>query len=407
MPVAPGNVAGGAASGRGDDPDAWRRCELRGLSRELTDPRSVHSEAEIAHRRQRSGLSEIVEPVWDALSQASALDQLMIVTDPEGDVLWRYGSRKVRDEAEHIGFVDGADWSEASVGTNAISQALRADRAVHMSGPEHFAYSHMSWTCMAAPIRHPISGQTMGILDVSGPRPSLGREVIPMVQMSARLMSEILQHSVSFNAELPAGAAGQRPGHGPRPYALDDPGRPGSQALCGGLRLRLLGDAPAFAVGAGRWQPVPLRMAEILALLSSRQRGWTAAELAAELYGDLGRTGTVRTDMHRLRRRLGTALESQPYRFAGTTDLATDVLLVESLVRQGRVSHVLDQYHHPLLARSHVERIQQWRVWLDREIEGLVRLAGTDQQRDRWRRTELAWESELCAADDDQPLPSR
>lgn len=401
MPVAPGDSVTGSASRLAGDPDAWRRCELRGLSRELTDPRRVHSDAEIALNRQRSGLADIVDPVWDALSQASALDQLMIVTDAAGDVLWRYGSRRVRDEAERIGFVAGADWSEASVGTNAISQALRTDNAVHMSGPEHFAYSHMSWTCMAAPIRHPVSGETMGILDVSGPRRSLGSEVIPMVQMSARLMSEILQHSPRFQAGIPAEPTAQSHAQLAAPGASHQPVHSGP-----GLHLRLLGDVPAFAVGAGSWQPVSLRMAEILALLSSRERGWTAAELAAELYGDFGRTGTVRTDMHRLRRRMGTALESQPYRFAGDIDVVTDVSRVEALVSQEKVSQVLEQYHHSLLARSQVERIQQWRVWLDREIEDLVIRAGTEEQRTRWRRTELAWESELLAAGDGQIMPS-
>lgn len=403
MPVAPGIRAEDPDSARGRDPEAWLRCQQRGLSRELTSPQRVQSDDEIIRRRQSSGLAQIIQPVWEALSQASSMDQLMIFTDPSGDVLWRYGSRQVRHEAEQIGFIEGADWSEASVGTNAISQALRINSAVHMSGEEHFAYSHMPWTCMAAPIRHPVSGKTLGILNVSGPQQRLGHEVVPMVRMSARLVSAMLQHSLTDQPRPLAPPSTPQEGPLVAPGSAENRRDFNYQSAPGTLHLRLLGETPAFALGTGPWQPVPLRMAEILALLSSRERGWTASELTSELYGDLGRSGTVRTDIHRLRQRVGGVLKSQPYRFADGVNVASDVALVEALVRQGDVPGVLDRYRQPLLARSLNERIQQWRVWLDREIRDLVMRSGTANQYSRWRRTELAWESELLTAEDPAP----
>ena len=362
----------------GRDSTAWRRCQQQGLDRELSGPRSVHPNDEIALRKQASGLAPIVDPVWEALSQASSLNQLMVLTDPDGEVLWRRGSRQVQDEAEQIGFVEGADWAEASVGTNAISQALRVGAPAHLSGEDHFAYSHAAWTCMAAPLCHPLSGETLGILDVSGPLHRLGCDVVPMVQMSARLASEILRHSRQdgLSADVSNGS----------------PDAPI-------LSLRLLGGDPAFAVGQGPWQRLPLRMAEILTVLSSRERGWTASELAVELDGDFGRTGTVRTDMHRLRRRVGEALLSRPYRLAGQGEVISDVSVVESLIRQQQVAQVLDHYRLPLLAHSRNERIQHWRMWLDREVEELVAQAGTPDEFAQWRRTELAREAELLAID--------
>ncbi len=394
MSVAPGIATENPDSARRIDPEAWQRCRERGLSRELTKPQHVHPDTEIDRKRYNSGLAHIVQPVWEALSQASSVDQLMIVTDPVGDVLWRYGSRRLRDEAERIGFVDGADWSEASVGTNAISQAVRTDSAAHMSGEDHFAYSHMTWTCMAAPIRHPISGKTLGFLDISGPRQRLGNEVIPIVRMSSRLISAILHHSVNHqpeHLEPPWTQADNHvsPGLEDRHPHLDPRSSPST------LHLRLLDEPPAFAIDGGPWQPLPLRTAEILALLSSRKRGWTASELTTEIHGESGRPGTVRTDMHRIRQRMGPILASQPYRFAEGTTVMSDVEFVESLVRQRNVSQVLDRYRQPLLARSQNERIQQWRVWLDRKIQDLVMRDGTAEHYSRWQRTELAWESEL------------
>lgn len=399
MPVAQGTLDG-PGSARKIDPEAWQRCWERGLSRGLTRPQHVHPDTEIAQKRQNSGLAQIVQPVWEALSQASSMDQLMIVTDPAGDVLWRYGSRQVRDEAEHIGFVEGADWSESSVGTNAISQAVRTGSAVHMSGEEHFAYSHMNWTCMAAPIRHPITGKTLGILDISGPRQRLGHEVAPIVRMSAQLISTMLQHSLDNQSQLLAPPLSQLADHRVSPEPVEHRTHRSWQPASNTLHLRLLDEPAAFAIGNGPWQPVPLRLAEILALLCSRERGWTASELTTELYGDFGRAGTVRTDIHRLRQRVGTVLASEPYRFAAETTVSSDVAQVESLVLQKDIDGVLDRYRQPLLARSQIERIQQWRIWLDRQIQDVVMKVGTAEQHAHWQRTELAWETELLMSQD-------
>src|SRR5690625_7668981 len=87
-------------------------------------------------------------------------------------------------------------------------------------------------------------------------------------------------------------------------------------------------------------------------MMCSRERGCYASELSSELYGDFGRAGTVRTDIHRLRQRMGEVVESQPYRFAHETTVISDVALVESLIRQENLPGLLDQYCQPLLAQS-------------------------------------------------------
>jgi hypothetical protein len=61
--------------------------------------------------------------------------------------------------------------------------------------------------------------------------------------------------------------------------------------------------------------PLTLRRAKILALLDSRVQGWTAEELAYELYGDAGTTAAIRTERLRVRSLLGEAVESTTYRF--------------------------------------------------------------------------------------------
>lgn len=354
-----------APSALAADAEAWARCERMGLSRELEEPSQVHSDNDIEQRRRRSGLAEIIGPVWEAFSASSSKEQVMILTDPFGDVLWRFGTENALKDADGIGFVEGAAWAESSVGTNAISQVLRTETASLMSGEQHFAHSHQHFTCMAAPITGPASGSLLGILDISGPRATIGEEIISMVQFSARLTAGLLRAQPKDHSE---GAH---------------------------LRVRLLGSQPAVSTAGGPWAEIPLRSAEMLAMLASRRRGWSAAELTSELYGDFGLTGTVRTEMHRLRRHLGDLLLSQPYRFAEGLTVDSDVGRLEQLLTEGDLDGVLDVYAQPLLALSANERILQWRGWLDQQVEQLVSSAGSDSQRTRWRRTEMAWDAEL------------
>lgn len=67
---------------------------------------------------------------------------------------------------------------------------------------------------------------------------------------------------------------------------------------------------------AGSWtHTLSPRHAELLYVLASHPDGKSASELAADLFGDPGRTVTVRAEMSRLRRHFGGILAHRPYRF--------------------------------------------------------------------------------------------
>jgi hypothetical protein len=63
----------------------------------------------------------------------------------------------------------------------------------------------------------------------------------------------------------------------------------------------------------------------LLYLLATHRGGRSAAGLAEDVFGDSGRTVTVRAEMSRVRRYLGGFLEHQPYRFC--EDAEVEVLL--------------------------------------------------------------------------------
>jgi hypothetical protein len=52
-----------------------------------------------------------------------------------------------------MNFVEGALWSEAGAGTNAIGTVLATDHAVQVHAAEHFSEVVHGWTCSAVPAR--------------------------------------------------------------------------------------------------------------------------------------------------------------------------------------------------------------------------------------------------------------
>ena len=100
---------------------------------------------------------------------AEGSEHLMVVTDAEGLLLWLDGDVRVRSAAaDGMNFVEGALWSEAGAGTNAIGTALAADHPVQVHAAEHFSEVVHGWTCSAAPVHDPEDGALLGVIDLTG-----------------------------------------------------------------------------------------------------------------------------------------------------------------------------------------------------------------------------------------------
>ncbi|SDR99545.1 GAF domain-containing protein [Nocardioides scoriae] len=355
---------------------SWRRVAARGLEPGSTPEVPPLPGPELERRRAASGLAEFVPRLTHTLASVMDSGQMVVVADAEGRVLWRAGSSGVRRAADDLGFVGGSAWTEGNVGTNAIGTCLVLDEGVHIQGPEHFVDAHTRWGCAAAPIKDPWSGRTLGVVDVSGPSRGMHPAELALVELAARMTSlEIAErhraeldrlraHAAPVLAGL-AGAGGDalavdRWGHlaaaiGSRspdrvvlpeglsggPLWLPTLGAAVAEPLAGGWLLRLgeaddlaggpgpdpattleldLTGEPVVRVGApsGSWsRRLSPRHAElVLALVQAGPAGRTAAELALDLFADEAKVVTVRAELSRLRRALGSVLLSGPYRLS-------------------------------------------------------------------------------------------
>lgn len=112
---------------------SWDRVLRRGIDPEQSTESVLLELEEIEHRRRSSTLGEIMPLLSDGLvSIADASQQIMVVTDVDGRVLWRQGNTGVLRRADDICLSEGAAWSEEITGTNAIGTALASRAAVQV-----------------------------------------------------------------------------------------------------------------------------------------------------------------------------------------------------------------------------------------------------------------------------------
>ena len=90
-------------------------------------------------------------------------------------------------QADSLGFSEGATWTEDHVGTNAIGTALAEAAPVQLFSAEHFEEGQIPWYCTAAPLHDPRTGELLGVVDVSGPALTLHPAIIALVETAAKL----------------------------------------------------------------------------------------------------------------------------------------------------------------------------------------------------------------------------
>ncbi|WP_345311887.1 helix-turn-helix domain-containing protein [Kocuria gwangalliensis] len=286
---------------------------------------------------------------------------VVILTDAEGIVLWRYGSRNGLVNADAIGFVEGAGWGDHDVGTNAIGRTLATGAPVSMRGYDHFAYSHGLWDCQSSPIRNPLTGLLIGALDISTPAGTSSVEGRGFVDATSRLLETMLLGAAPVNK--------------------------GSKA-----HLRLFADPPQIQFPDGRQADIPLNMAEILSLLILQPGGCSADELAFQIGGDKGQPGAIRTQIHRLRVRLGDIIQSGPYRIESSEKVDSDLHRALNALERGDHETVLDVMTQPLLKRSPIVDLRTWAQRLAHLTDELVIRAGSPQQQARWKLTRMSFD---------------
>jgi transcriptional regulator of acetoin/glycerol metabolism len=143
-------------------------------------------------------LIHAAEPVLHRLGdQLDGQPISLILTDPTGIVLTqRTGDPDLHRHLESVELVPGFSYGERFVGTNGIGTALEDGRPTHVFGHEHYAENLEDLACAGAPIQHPISGKTIGAIDLTCWRKDAGQLLIALARTTAeQIRTALLTHS--------------------------------------------------------------------------------------------------------------------------------------------------------------------------------------------------------------------
>ncbi|MCA9674488.1 MAG: GAF domain-containing protein, partial [Myxococcales bacterium] len=127
-----------------------------------------------------------------AAGQVSAHDFVLLLADADGVVVRSDGGGEFRDEARRVRLIEGAAWSEAARGTNAIGTAASERRPTVVLGRAHFAASYHQLACYAAPILD-LHGRVVGVLDATSRVDHASDEVGAAVFGAAEVLTELLR----------------------------------------------------------------------------------------------------------------------------------------------------------------------------------------------------------------------
>jgi transcriptional regulator of acetoin/glycerol metabolism len=170
--------------------DSWRRCLALGVD---PAPRSCWDFVPMKQLERFTSVLDKVSPdILDTTYSAiQGKDLLITITNAEGRVARTCGDKDILRRAYKLNFGPGANWSEKSVGTNAIGTALATGQPMQVFGEEHFCRSHHSWSCTAAPIYDP-HGSVWGSIDISGEKSADHSMSLSLVLQAARAMEQRL-----------------------------------------------------------------------------------------------------------------------------------------------------------------------------------------------------------------------
>jgi len=144
-------------------------------------------------------LSRSAMPVLRSLRDALDGQPIsVILTDAEGLVLSRLAADNELDRhLDGVRLAPGFSYAEEFVGTNGIGTALEGGRPMHVFGHEHYAEHLEDLACAGVPIRHPVSGRTIGAVDLTCWRKDADPLLIALAKTTADQITQALLQDTS------------------------------------------------------------------------------------------------------------------------------------------------------------------------------------------------------------------
>ncbi|MFO0727869.1 MAG: sigma-54-dependent Fis family transcriptional regulator [Myxococcota bacterium] len=177
--------------------DRWERVRALGVPALGVTEIPIVSELALKERKDshRELLLASAAVLEDAARSMSDQHYTLLLCDPSGLVLGRWGGGEFEPIAERARLIEGADWSEPARGTNAIGTALAEGRAVAVEGCAHYARDNHSLACYASVLYGP-DGNVVGLIDAT----SFSQAASPFVSVAVSGIARAIEARLANEA---------------------------------------------------------------------------------------------------------------------------------------------------------------------------------------------------------------
>ena len=302
--------------------------------------------AEIPKDRSAAPMQTLAKQTPNALEHALRLcaedlkhiaqqsSMVVAVGDVGSTIIWTASSQQMQSAAESVHFMQGGQWKEELVGTNALALSLKTQQSSCVFSNEHYMSSIHDWVCYAAPIVDPYSKQILGVIDLSTTWKNHNSLGLLAAERCASIIQSALQEQYKQQLYIRAFSA--------------------SQVLFNGRVLVL----------------TP-RQIEILIILALCPQGMTLDTLHQALYGERKVSiGTLKAEMSQLRDVLGGMLGSRPYRILANVE--ADFLQAEQALDAGYMESALKLCSGVFLAKTESPFLCAWRDCLESRLSDAI-----------------------------------
>lgn len=157
---------------------SWRRSIGHGAVSEPTQFRFINEFDPESPLHRSAG---VVMDRW--MENVSGMRVALFLTDTAGQIV----ARRISDTSDERTFdradaVEGFDFSEVSIGTNALGTSIEERRPIYVRGTEHFNNLLEPLACAGVPIRHPVTGRIVGSMAFASRAASASPLMLSMVR---------------------------------------------------------------------------------------------------------------------------------------------------------------------------------------------------------------------------------
>ncbi|GAA4545544.1 sigma-54-dependent Fis family transcriptional regulator [Pseudonocardia xishanensis] len=172
---------------RPDVLSSWRRSRWNGVDPEHVDVPFTDADPD-------TRLARIAVPILARMAELLTGDgSCLALSDERGAVLWRWVSEPaLRTTLDDLRVSEGFCFDEEFIGTNGLGTALETGRIALVRGSEHFVQRFHHVTCVAAPIRHPVTRRTVGAVNVT----CRAEHTNPLLAVVVRTLVEEIQSAL-------------------------------------------------------------------------------------------------------------------------------------------------------------------------------------------------------------------